>query len=134
MDEIASEQRLRYNSKSDEIIGFCAQHNCSDDIIFTSSQQALNLENSLQNGSSHLATESCVFSFSSLGDKNYHGVPVLSLPICTHQTKAQQKSIFEATLNHFEDLAAEKNLYLFNIATDGDSTRRSVLHHIRNIQ
>ena len=132
VDEIALEKRLRYNSKSNEIIGLCAQHTCSDDIIFTSSQPALNRENSLQNGSSLLATESCVFSLSSLGDKNYHGVPALSLPICTHQTKAQQKSIFEATLNHWEDLAAEKKLYLFNIATDGDSTRRSVLRHIRN--
>ena len=131
VDEIAVDKRLRYNSKTNGIVGLCAQHSTKDDVIFANAQQACNLENQLIDGSLHLATESCVFSVSSLGEQDYHALPVLSYPICSHQTQVEQKSIFAAQLDTWEDLMYD-NYYLLNIATDGDSARRSVLHGLRS--
>ena len=133
MDEIAIEKRLRYNSITNEIVGLCAQHQTKTDVIFSNSyKQVENLEDGLSDDRFHLATESSVFSLSRLGENDYYAKTILSLPICNHRTQRLQKSIFEAVLTCWkEEFLPEEQLYLINIATDGDSVRRSVLESFR---
>ena len=68
-----------------------------------------------------------------MGDKAYHAKPILSVPICNHDTKSQQKTITSSLLISWEEMEWDDiDNILLNIGTDGDSVRRSVLPSLRN--
>ena len=92
------------------------------------------LEHRLNEDTLHFATESCVFSMSSMSANDYQDKPFLSFPICDHDTLSQQKCIFEAIFTFWKEQAwnaRESQQLLVNIGTDGESLRRSVLPSFR---
>ena len=105
------------------------RNSCGKTPAFLNFQQE---HNGITIGEYHLVTESCVFAISSLvgEEKDFHAKPLLSKPICNHQTQKQQNSIFAATLKNWEETYSE-NMLLANITTDGDAGRRSVLEGLR---
>ena len=92
VDEVATEKRLRYKTETNEIYGLCATHSKKENVTFTNIRVAEQLERCLEEETHHLATESCIFSLSSMGDTEYHAIPFLSFPICNHDTQSQQKA------------------------------------------
>ena len=134
VDEVATEKRLRYKTETNEIYGLCATHSKKENVTFTNIHVVEQLERCLEEETLHLATESCIFSLSSMSDTDYHAIPFLSFPICNHDTQSQQKSIFESIFHSWDDLDwnnGEAQHMLLNIGTDGESVRRSVLHNLR---
>ena len=135
VDELAVEKRLRYKSNDNDVLGLCCQHTKPNDVHFTNEQFAENLSEELSNNHLHLATESCIFTLSKLGDTYYNVKPFLSVPICSHATAKEQTAIFKQIFDlwSYDPFPSFKSTHFVGIGTDGDAVRRSVLHSMARI-
>lgn len=128
-DELAIQKRLRWNQKDNKIYGLCSEHT-DDNIVFTNFEDAERVMHLIETGACHIAKEALVFVLVRLGEKGiYCTYPILSAPICSHSCAELQKSIFRQIESTFRRCAKKYECgKLLNIGTDGDGTRRRVLH------
>ncbi|KAJ7705557.1 hypothetical protein B0H17DRAFT_913672, partial [Mycena rosella] len=133
-DEIASDGRLCYLDKTDEIGGLCEHANTE----LKTFKMGLNLESvhatakAIREGRVHIGKEFSVAAFSRHAETNYSAKPVLLVPTCKQgnwQSSAQwlQKLIQAWKLSPFGEA---KHGPLLSIASDGDGTRRAALYLI----
>ena len=81
MDEIATEDRLRWNKQDNRIYGLCYQHSHEYNMEFTDVDCVSNLKNLLATENIHKTKEHLVVAIGTVGDGG-HITPLLSLPSC----------------------------------------------------
>ena len=116
MDEIATEERLRWNKQEHKIHGFCYQHAHCHNTDFTDINSIANLHNLLNTKEVHKTKEDLVIVIGNCGDGG-HVTPLLSLPSCCKEETNQFSVMINAVCN-------QTKVHVF--ATDGDATRRRV--------
>ena len=117
MDEIAVENRLRWNKQDNKIYGLCYQHSHRYDMEFCDISSISNLQNLLATNTVHKTKENLVIAIGNVCDRG-HITPLFSLPSCCKDETDQFPIVIDAVCNH-------TNVDI--IATDGDATRRRIL-------
>ena len=116
LDEIATEERLRWNKQENKIHGFCYQHAHCHSTDFTDINIIANLQNLLDTKEVHKTKEDLVIAIGNCGAGG-HVTPLLSLPSCCKEETNQ----FSVMIN-----AVCKQTKVDVFATKGDATRRRV--------
>ena len=112
MDEIATEERLRWSKQENKIYGFCYQHVHCHNTDFTDINSIANLQNLLDT-EVHKTKEDLVIAIGNCGAGG-HVTPLLSLPSCCKEETNQFSVMINAICN-------QTKVDVF--VTDGDATR-----------
>ena len=128
MDEIIITPRIRWDSKTNDVTGFCFNHKINN-YKLNSYLDISELKESMITEEIHHATEAlviCITHFST--DLVSKTVPILVIPICSHKLV----DILEKVINHVDHvIEMNDNAFLINIATDGDKNRRNTLNKMK---
>ena len=114
MDEIATEERLRWESQTNKIIGLCFEHACSHSMELNHIGDVERIKDLLLSGTLHKTKENLVVATGDVGDGG-HINPVLTLPTCTKSVTPKFDEMFEAVL---------KKVLVDVVASDGAADRR----------
>ena len=147
MDELAINPSAKYHRKSNEVLGFCANHStCLDSLKFSHWSDFLEIKKAFSNKIIHLAKEALFFTigktkaffiiqlFISFNYNTLKGKiskddsvpkPIVILPICSHKNSFQQLAIIKTIVKKFSIICGDA--ILVNVATDGDPCRKKLL-------
>ena len=125
-DETYINPRLRYNPKSNEIVGVCYEHHESINLNFNCLEDAHDLQKKLAEDKVHVPKECLVTGISSVV-KNIPFQVILMWPTCS-------KDDFNGMSHMYMDISDAMKEKIganpLNFNTDGDSTRRQAMHAI----
>jgi hypothetical protein len=154
IDEIATEKRLRYDPKTNRILGVCREHSSEISVTFDSVEVLEELMKALDDGRVHYASEvgavishvkhlltstSCQATVAALGfltpnKRLYSARPVLLSGTCKredgHRHFELLQLVIRAINNKFTSLAAESGSppsQVISIASDGEARRGRAL-------
>ena len=125
-DETYINPRLRYNSKSNEIVGVCYEHHKSINLNFNSLQDAHDLQKQLAEDKVHIPKECLVTGISSVV-KNIPFQVILMWPTCS---KDDFDGMSQMYMDISDSIKEKIHANPLNFNTDGDSTRRQSMHAI----
>lgn len=126
-DEVAVLPRLRWRISDNVVYGLCIEH--SELVYFNNMDDVNEVSRRIDATEIHFAKESLVFVLVRLGGAEHATYPLLSLPICSHSSSDLQRKIFTKVEGFFKPSARQHGI-LINIGTDGDATRRRLLHEL----
>ncbi|KIJ45014.1 hypothetical protein M422DRAFT_167515 [Sphaerobolus stellatus SS14] len=129
IDEIATENRLRYDPKQDLILGTCREHEHAITLSFESIEEAQLVIKALQEGKIHFASEATVIALGTLTEDNhiYPGRPIVVSGSCKKETATAHVSILHAAIKACNEASGLLQGKLYSIASDGERKRGKAL-------
>ena len=132
MDEIIIVKIPRFDHKSNEVVGFCANHILNGNPYRLRNYYALKeLKDSLDGGEIHKASEVLVIALNDISKQDINPMLVIALPLCSHKIPDMLSRILKYIVEKFPK--ENPNAFLANLATDGDSSRRNTLNSLRQL-
>ncbi|KAF7969797.1 hypothetical protein HWV62_25975 [Athelia sp. TMB] len=123
IDEIKLQERLRWDPRSNHILGVCCEHGKKSTLKFVSMAKAdLLLEHLLAD------TATVVAAFLLVDDSKAYGArPFLISGTCKRETVSEQSELLQSASQSLQSHPTLKNCHLYCIGTDGDARRRQAL-------
>ncbi len=122
VDETAIRQALRFDPRSNRILGTCIQH-CSSP-TFESEADAKDLVDRIANKQEHLATNLQLWSLSQLSPSGSHATPLHARALCHSQTAAGDH---DTLVSLMQLLAQIDNVRISSLSSDGASSRHALV-------
>ncbi|KAJ7717383.1 hypothetical protein B0H16DRAFT_1338120, partial [Mycena metata] len=128
LDEIATEKRVRYDDRTNKVVGVCRQHGHKVPLELNSEDDLEVLCDGLKNGDAHLGREATVAAFGALSanPREYSARPILFSADCKHESgREHAKKILRplvTAINNKSDRGNTK-FRLICVASDGESRR-----------
>ncbi|KAE9407848.1 hypothetical protein BT96DRAFT_850041, partial [Gymnopus androsaceus JB14] len=125
LDEIATEQRIRYDDQTNHFLGVCREHAGNVTLEFNDVDDVEQLYKSLDDGDVHHATEATIGAIGILsGNKRlYNARPILVSGTCKRETGLQQAKVIKTGLDALNSLQPRICLRTVSIASDGEAKR-----------
>ncbi|KAJ7842124.1 hypothetical protein B0H14DRAFT_3692846 [Mycena olivaceomarginata] len=126
VDEIKVEGRMRWDPRSNMILGLCREHSANYELEFLGLPQAESIHAGLASGKVHLASEATVAAVSSFSDVPVRNIahPFIIAPTCKREAANGQKILLSAARDAVEKKAKQIGGRLYCISSDGDAKRR----------
>ncbi|KAF4615995.1 hypothetical protein D9613_011212 [Agrocybe pediades] len=131
VDEIKVQERLRWEPRTNSILGVCREHGGQCSLDFRSMHQADTLLDCLRSKTVHLATEATVIGTSvfSASPKEYTTKVIAISGSCKQELVADQEKLLKTAASeittHLRNTIPSRRLYC--LASDGDARRRRAL-------
>ncbi|KAJ6449855.1 hypothetical protein C8R45DRAFT_1128561 [Mycena sanguinolenta] len=127
VDEIKVEGRMRWDPRSNMILGLCREHTAKFELQFIGMAQAEAVHEGLLAKKIHLASEATVAAVSSFSDVPRRNIahPFIIAPTCKQEKADEQKLILLAARDAVEERATHIGGRLYSISSDGDGKRRN---------
>ncbi|KIJ30600.1 hypothetical protein M422DRAFT_53688 [Sphaerobolus stellatus SS14] len=119
VDNIAIEERPRYDGRQGAILGFCREHSTNFDLRVVTVENMEDLASHLKCGVFHRATEATVASLAAYGAENYSPATFLISGTCKAETADMQVQLWETIIDSW-----------YSTPHDGDATFRRSLHAV----
>ncbi|KAJ7573003.1 hypothetical protein C8J56DRAFT_1133363 [Mycena floridula] len=128
-DEIATERRPRWDSKTNKFLGVCREHGHKTALEFRNEKDLETLFDDLEKEQAHLASEATVGAIGMLGldTRIYAARPVLVSGTCKKETAEEHVKVLETTLNAVNAQRPLTKLRTISIASDGEAKRGKAL-------
>ncbi|KAJ6579391.1 hypothetical protein B0H10DRAFT_2342503 [Mycena sp. CBHHK59/15] len=135
VDEIKVEGRMRWDARSNMILGLCREHSKNFELEFLGVEQAEALHAGLADGAVHLASEATVIAVSSFSDipVRYIAHPFVVAPTCKQESADAQKMLLCAARDAANAMASRIGGRLYCISSDGDSRRRNATRPLQKL-
>lgn len=132
VDECALEERPRYDSDRDQVIGLCREHVKNVDTTVSSIETLREIQLALDEGRVHRAKEATVISFGPFSPIKYTPIPVAIIGTCKTEKDFEHAKLLRTVLQAFNESphGPVAGNVIFCLATDGDPTRRRAVHMI----
>ena len=127
-DETFINSRLRYDCRSNEMVGVCYEHHDQVSLQFDSMAEVMDLQYKLKNDEVHIPKECLVTGLSSLV-KNIPFQVILMWPSCSKNDFERSCEMYVSISDSMVDILGAPAQ---NFNSDGDTTRRQALHAITN--
>ncbi|KAJ6609514.1 hypothetical protein B0H10DRAFT_1813540, partial [Mycena sp. CBHHK59/15] len=126
VDEIKVEGRMRWDARSNMILGLCREHSSRFDLQFHGMGQAEALHAGLANDAVHLTSEATVIAVSSFSDIPVRTIahPFVVAPTCKREQAPDQKVLLCAALEAVKMKADQIGGRPYCVSSDGDGRRR----------
>ncbi|KAF8160309.1 hypothetical protein BJ912DRAFT_1151048 [Pholiota molesta] len=126
LDEIKIQERLRWDPRTNQILGVCREHGCTTPLEFKSMLQADALLKALQDGNVHLASEATVAGLSILTGEpaDYSTRAFLISGSCKQEDYREHKRLILDSMDAVQSTQKGSNRRLYCICTDGEARRR----------
>ncbi|KAJ8473666.1 hypothetical protein ONZ45_g16214 [Pleurotus djamor] len=130
VDECALEERPRFDSQRDAVLGLCREHCDIVDTTATSIETIREIELALDEDSVHRAREATVMSVAPFAASHYNPQPVIISGTCKTEQEQEHVRMLMIAIEAFKQSphGGKAGNQLFSIATDGDSVRRRAVH------
>ncbi|KIJ27527.1 hypothetical protein M422DRAFT_126543, partial [Sphaerobolus stellatus SS14] len=130
IDEINLEERGRYHSPTNCLIGLCREHAHTVNSVMSSVEAVESVAEAIQSGDCHLGKEATVCAIGSFSKENYNISPVFVSPTCKTEIAEQSKIWIQLILNQWKVAPDGKTKWgpIWSVASDGDATRRKSFH------
>ncbi|KAJ6552345.1 hypothetical protein B0H10DRAFT_1968451 [Mycena sp. CBHHK59/15] len=127
VDEIKVEGRMRWDPRSNMILGLCREHSANFELEFLGIEQAEALHAGLANNDIHLASEATVIAVSSFSDIPVRNIahPFVVAPTCKRETTDGQKILLSSARDAVNAKASRIGGRPHCISSDGDAKRRN---------
>ncbi|KAF8198428.1 hypothetical protein BJ912DRAFT_1074363 [Pholiota molesta] len=131
-DELKVQERLRWDPRTNNILGLCREHSKSYALEFRSIEQANTIAEALRKKDIHLATEVTVIGSSILCEepRKYVTKPFGMSGSCKQETVHDQEKLIRSSVKAIKEEASQLNSSLYCLCTDGDARRRQALINI----
>ncbi|KAG6819936.1 hypothetical protein H0H93_007260 [Arthromyces matolae] len=129
VDEIKLQERLRWDSRSNMILGVCREHGHHCVLDFRTIAQAEDIQDMLIKKKVHLATEATVIAASILSSNSteYSARPFVISGSCKRESVEAQTTLLQTSITALTASQMDSNRRLYCVASDGDSRRRRAL-------
>ena len=125
IDEVACEQRVRWNADDNKLYGICREHGNRVGLSFNSVDDVHMVVDAVQQSIIHLASEVTIVSVAPLRQANCTAIPLLALPTCKAETSDNQREMIKSILEEWRNDSRTASLGpVVSVSTDGDATRR----------
>lgn len=125
IDEVACEQRVRWNSEDNKLYGICREHSSRVSLTVDSVDDVQMVVNAVKQGIVHLSTEATVVAVAPLRKNDYIALPLLALPTCKSDPADSQRHMIKCILKEWKTDTRTASLGpIVTIATDGDAKQR----------
>ncbi|KIJ43226.1 hypothetical protein M422DRAFT_170078, partial [Sphaerobolus stellatus SS14] len=130
MDEINLEERGRYLSSSNIIVGLCREHGHTVNPSVTSIETVQAVAKAIQEGHCHLGKEATVCAIGRFAKDNYNISPVLLSPTCKTETAEDSRIWIQSILHQWKTFPDGELKWgpIWSVASDGDATRQKAFH------
>lgn len=128
-DEIATEQRLRWDSKTNMIVGVCREHADQAPLEFNSGKDVEAVYRALDGGKIHYAKEATIGAVGVLSDDNrmYGARGVLISGDCKKETGQEHAKVLQTVLDGVNEQKPTTKTRIVSIASDGESRRGAAM-------
>lgn len=124
IDEVACEQRVRWNADDNKLYGLCREHGCRVGLNFNSVDDVHVVVDAVQQSIIHLASEITVVSVAPLRQDSCVAVPLLALPTCKAEVSDSQREM-KSILDEWRNDSRTASLGpIVLVSTDGDAKQR----------
>jgi hypothetical protein len=132
IDEIALEERPRYDGSHDALLGIAREDASSCDLYNITLDSLHEITDCIANKSLTAAKEATVISLAAFGKDNYNPVPIVISGMSKKEQERQQAKLIKLTVNAFLDSPVGACIYgeLDSVSSDGDAVRRKALHKL----
>ena len=131
LDELAVEQRIRWDDSSNRFLGTCREHNHQLSLDFTSEKELDILCDAIDNKNVHLASEATVAGIGVLSQipREYAVRPIMFSGTCKRETGPHHARMIQTVLDAVTRLNIRKNATYRTvcIASDGEAKRGDAL-------
>lgn len=124
VDEVALEERPRYDSKRDSVLGICREHSNLCDLTVSSLAAVQEMQTSLDEKVIHQAKEATVISLAAFSAGNYAPHPIVLSGTCKSEKDREHAKLLSLIPKAWEKAAygrSHSGSMLWCFATDGDS-------------
>ncbi|KAJ6596569.1 hypothetical protein B0H10DRAFT_2327052 [Mycena sp. CBHHK59/15] len=127
IDEIKVEGRMRWDPRTNMILGLCREHSAEFELNFLGVEQAEALHAALAKNTVHLASEATVAAITSFSDVPIRNVahPFIVAPTCKRESTNDQRILLEAACDAANAKAEHIGGRLYCMSSDGDNRRRN---------
>ncbi|KAJ6614384.1 hypothetical protein B0H10DRAFT_2177014 [Mycena sp. CBHHK59/15] len=127
IDEIKVEGRMRWDPRTNMILGLCREHSTEFELNFLGVEQAEALHATLAKNTVHLASEATVAANTSFSDVPICNVahPFIVAPTCKRESTNDQRILLEAARDAANAKAEHIGGRLYCMSSDGDNRRRN---------
>ncbi|KIJ38313.1 hypothetical protein M422DRAFT_176802, partial [Sphaerobolus stellatus SS14] len=132
IDEINLEERGRYFSEPNSILGLCREHCSVVDSCVMSVEAVQEVSTALEENRCHLGKEATVCAVGAFGAVDYYISPLIVSPTCKTETAEGSVEWLCLILTLWKESpnGASKHGPIWSIASDGNATRRKAFHSI----
>ncbi|KAK0467600.1 hypothetical protein IW261DRAFT_1612940 [Armillaria novae-zelandiae] len=132
MDEIKLQERLRWDERTNNILGVCREHGHKCSLQFRSLADADAILDAIQHQEVHFASLATVIGFFMLSEspQEYCFTPFVVSGTCSKGTVEMQQALIERSIKAIDILQRPLGRRLYSIASDGDSQRRNAFARI----
>ena len=127
-DETVLTPRLRYDSKTDKVVGTCYQHSRDQVLQFSTYEEAKSLKSSIMQGVVHIPKDLLVVGLNSMCDNAALQI-VLAWPSCQKNDLTGTIEIYGGISKLYYSTTGKK---IMNFCSDGDSVRRLAFNELTN--
>lgn len=127
IDEIALEERPRYESSRDAILGMAREDADSCDLSTVTLETLHAAADALEDGSLTIAKEATVLTVAAFDSEHYAAFPIMISGTNKSEDDILQARWIQTALDVWE---AEGDGDVWSVASDGDATRRRALHRL----
>ncbi|PPQ82822.1 hypothetical protein CVT26_008090 [Gymnopilus dilepis] len=126
-DEIATEKRIRWDPKTNHLLGVCREHAHKISTVFVNETDMEELFRSIDNGDVHYAAEATVSAVGALCKDNriYPARPVLVSGDCKRESGEEHAVVIQTVLDGVNSLKDRTKFRIVSIASDGETRRGS---------
>ena len=119
-DETALTPRLRYDSKTDNVLGTCYQHSKDQVLQFNTYEEAQTIKDSITEGAIHIPKDLLVVGLNSMCDNAPLQI-ILAWPSCEKDDVTGTIELYGKISKSYNSATGKK---VMNFGSDGDPTRR----------
>lgn len=135
IDEIALEERLRYSTAEDAILGICREHASvceTRNMTGRPISHLMELKTLLDSGECHRAKEATLVALAPFGPTNYGPMVVLISGTCKTESVDDQGALLSLVIDAWKQSPYGESALgsVWSIATDGDARRRQAIHRL----
>ncbi|KAF9071008.1 hypothetical protein BDP27DRAFT_1382615 [Rhodocollybia butyracea] len=123
LDEIATEQRIRYDDQTNYFLGVCREHAGNVTLEFNNVMDVEQLYKSLDDGEVHHATEATIGAIGILSSNKrlYNACPILVLGTCKRETGLQQAKVIQTGLDALDSIQPKTRLQTVSLSSNGET-------------
>ncbi|KAI0258117.1 hypothetical protein BC834DRAFT_836446, partial [Gloeopeniophorella convolvens] len=131
-DELAIEQRPRWDDKTNNLLGFCRECTKDTSLEFSSMKDLDVVFDELERGEVHLASEATVGAIGLLSadSRLYSARPILASGSCKRESARDHVTLLQTTINAVNSQKALTRARIVSLASDGEARRGKALVHL----
>ncbi|KAF6752515.1 hypothetical protein DFP72DRAFT_815400 [Ephemerocybe angulata] len=128
-DELATEKRIRWDSKTNMLMGVCREHAHKVSLEFGSEEDMVGVFEAIDDGTVHYAGEATIGAVGLLAKDNrlYAARGVLISGDCKKETGQEHVKVIQTTLDGVNEHQDSTGIRVVSIASDGETRRGAAL-------